>query len=302
LEAGGSTAGGQGIELAYRFARRNFSPEAVNRIILASDGDFNVGISDPARLGDLVARERSSGVFLTVLGFGGGNYNDAMMQKLAQLGNGMAAYIDDLDEAQRVLVDRMTSSLFVVAKDVKFQVEFNPARIREYRLIGYETRLLRREDFANDAVDAGDVGAGHSVTALYEMTPVGGAGGLVEPLRYSTPAPVAADPSAEFAHLRIRYKLPKEQSSRLIERPITDADKAASIDAAGEDMRFAASVAGFGQLLRDDPYLRQPFGYDRVGQLAKGATKGDPLRLAFVRIVESAARARKLGTEGRPQR
>ena len=302
LNAGGSTAGGQGIELAYKTARKNFNANAVNRIILASDGDFNVGIADPSKLGDFVARERSSGVFLTVLGFGGGNYNDAMMQKLAQLGNGVAAYIDDLDEAHRVLVDKMTGSLFPIAKDVKIQVEFNPGRVREYRLIGYETRLLRREDFANDAVDAGDVGAGHSVTALYEIVPVGSAGGLIEPLRYGmSPAP-PVDRGGEYAHLRIRYKLPREDTSRLIERPVTDADVIADLGAGSADLRFAAAVAGFAQMLRGEPYLRDGFGADHVIQLASAGAAEDPIRRSFVDLVTAAKSARSLGTEGRSQR
>lgn len=297
LEAGGSTAGGEGIALAYQLARASFDEGAANRIILTSDGDFNVGIADPRRLGAFVARERESGVYLTVLGFGGGNYNDTMMQRLAQLGNGMAAYIDDLDEARRVLVDRMTGSLFTIAKDVKVQVEFNPAQVREYRLIGYETRLLRREDFANDAVDAGEIGAGHSVTALYEYVPAGSDGGLLEPLRYAPDVGASDDRPAEIAHLRIRYKLPDESESRLVERAITAEDVVDELAKADADPRFAAAVAGFSQLLRGEPYLRDGFGYDTVIDLASAAAGEDPLRKGFVELVKQAATAGNLDME-----
>ncbi len=294
LEAGGSTAGGEGIALAYELARANFDEEASNRIILTSDGDFNVGIADPRRLGDFVARERESGVYLTVLGFGGGNYNDTMMQRLAQLGNGAAAYIDDLDEAHRVLVEKMTGSLFTIAKDVKVQVEFNPDQVKEYRLIGYETRLLRREDFTNDAVDAGEVGAGHSVTALYEYVPAGSDGGLLEPLRYAPQAGTPEGRSAEIAYLRIRYKLPGESESRSIERAITAADAVGELANASADMRFAAAVAGFSQLLRGEPYVRDGFGYDSVVELASTAAGEDPFREGFIELAKQAAAAGNL--------
>jgi Ca-activated chloride channel family protein len=173
LSAGGSTAGGEGLRLAYNLAKQNFSKNSVNRVILLSDGDFNVGISNPEQLEDFVSRERESGVYLSILGFGGGNYNDLLMQKLAQNGNGTAAYIDTLNEARKVFTDDLSGSMFSIANDVKIQVEFNPAKVAEYRLIGYETRLLNTEDFNNDKVDAGEIGAGSSVTAIYELTPVG---------------------------------------------------------------------------------------------------------------------------------
>ncbi len=290
LTPGGSTAGAEGIRQAYQLARSSFVKDGVNRVILATDGDFNVGITDPNQLEDFVARERESGVTLTCLGFGMGNYNDALMQKLAQKGNGNAAYIDTINEARKVLVEQIGGTLFTIAKDVKFQVEFNPARVSEYRLVGYETRLLNREDFNNDKVDAGDIGAGHAVTALYEIVPAGSNGHLMDPLRYQSKAPTTAgSPTGEIAFLRMRYKLPSESQSRLIERPVTDRDKVEDVRGAGEDLRFAAAVAGFGQLLRNDPYMKN-FGYKDVAELANGARGRDPFgyRSEFVQLVKLA--------------
>ena len=211
LRSGGSTAGGQGLKLAYDLAKQNFDPKAVNRVILMTDGDFNVGVADPAKLKDLVAEKRKDGTYLSVYGFGRGNYNDVMMQTLAQNGNGTAAYIDTLNEARKLLRDDFASSLFPIADDVKVQVEFNPAAVSEYRLIGYETRLLQREDFNNDRVDAGEVGSNASVTALYEITPAG-ARPSSDPLRYGAPARPAA-PARELASLKVRYKLPGAATS-----------------------------------------------------------------------------------------
>lgn len=290
LESGGSTAGAAGIEEAYALASRTFDEDAVNRVILGTDGDFNVGISDPDRLEDYIARQRETGIYLSILGFGRGNLNDRLMQRLTQAGNGNAAYIDTLLEARRVLVDEMTSTLFPIADDLKLQVEFNPAMVAEYRLIGYETRALRREDFNNDAVDAGDIGSGHAVTAIYEITPVGSAARLVDDLRYGT-APTATVPGRddEFAFLRIRYKLPGESESRLIERPITVGDVYPSVDRAPVSTRFAAAVAAFGQLLRGDPYLGS-FGYDDVYALAAASRGDDPygFRSEFIQLVRTA--------------
>jgi Ca-activated chloride channel family protein len=207
LEAGGSTAGGEGINLAYKLAEQNFDKQGVNRVILATDGDFNVGITDPEELKSLIVKKRDTGVTLSVLGFGEGNYNDELMQKLAQNGNGNASYIDTVNEARKVLVNEAGSTLFTIAKDVKIQVEFNPSAVSEYRLIGYTTRILNREDFNNDKVDAGDIGAGHKVTALYEITPKG-AKGSVDPLRYGAAPEEEAKPAAtsngEYAFLKIR--------------------------------------------------------------------------------------------------
>ena len=293
LTPGGSTAGAEGIRQAYQLARQSLIKDGVNRVILATDGDFNVGITDPNQLENFVAHERETGVTLTCLGFGMGNYNDALMQKLAQKGNGNAAYIDTLNEARKVLVDEIGGTLFMIAKDVKFQIEFNPMRVSEYRLIGYETRLLNREDFNNDKVDAGDIGAGHTVTALYEIVPAGSNAHLVDPLRYgpgAKPAPTAAGSnSGEIAFLRMRYKLPNEDQSRLIERPITDQDKLETVDRAPEDVRFAAAVAGFAQILRGDPYLKN-FSYKDVIALANGAKGQDPFgyRTEFVQLARNA--------------
>ena len=275
LNAGGSTAGGAGIQEAYRMAEGAFDKAAVNRIILATDGDFNVGITNVDELKSFIERKRETGVYLSVLGVGRGNYNDALMQALAQNGNGAAAYIDTLNEARKLLVDEVSSTLFPIAKDVKIQVEFNPAQVTEYRLIGYETRLLKREDFNNDKIDAGDIGSGHTVTAIYEITPVGSPK-FVEDLRYKQPA--AATPKegkGEYAYLRINYKLPAEAGSRRIELPITQALEKATIDQAPTDVRFSVAVAAFGQLLRGDPYLKS-FGYDEVIALA-AAARGEDL-------------------------
>jgi len=289
LSAGGSTAGAEGIRQAYQLARASFMKNGVNRVILATDGDFNVGITDPNQLEDFVARERESGVSLSVLGFGMGNYNDALMQKLAQKGNGNAAYIDTINEGRKVLVEQIGGTLFTIAKDVKFQIEFNPARVSEYRLIGYETRLLNREDFNNDKVDAGDIGAGHAVTALYEIVPVGSNGHLMDPLRYRAATPVQpGNATGEIAFLRLRYKLPNEDQSRLIERPVTERDLQ-DLARANDDLRFAVAVAGFGQLLRNDPYMKN-FGYAQVAGLANGARGTDPFgyRAEFVQLVRLA--------------
>jgi Ca-activated chloride channel family protein len=294
LRAGGSTAGGEGLALAYALAEQNFDPRAVNRVILLTDGDFNVGVADPAKLKDVVAEKRRSGVYLSVYGFGRGNYNDAMMQTLAQNGNGTAAYIDTLSEARKLLRDDLAGSMFPIADDVKIQVEFNPAAVSEYRLIGYETRLLNREDFNNDRVDAGEVGSGASVTALYEITPAGAAPSS-DPLRYGRPERrPPSSPAAEIAYLKLRYKLPGESASRLMERPITRADAVGSIGAAPEASRWALAVAGFGQMLRGDPWLAQGFGWGQVLELAQGARGQDPygLRAEFVQLVRAAENTR----------
>ena len=266
LQAGGSTAGGAGLEAAYRLAERMGGKGSVNRVVLATDGDFNVGPSDPDALADYVASKRSTGVYLSVLGFGRGNLNDALMQALAQNGNGQAAYIDSAEEARKVLVDQAAGALFPIAQDVKIQVEWNPATVAEYRLIGYETRALAREDFANDNVDAGDIGAGHQVTALYEITPAGSPARLTDPLRYAPP-PVTGTVT-EFGWLRLRYKAPGEDVSALIETPIP-----AQLSDPDPDARFAAAIAGFGQVLSGGKYLGT-WGFDQAIALALDA-KGD---------------------------
>jgi Ca-activated chloride channel family protein len=290
LQAGGSTAGGDGIRLAYALAEMNYQKDAVNRVILATDGDFNVGITDRNELQSFIERKRQTGVFLSVLGFGQGNYNDALMQALAQNGNGNAAYIDSLSEARKVLVDEAGSTLFTIAKDVKIQVEFNPARVHDYRLIGYETRLLNREDFNNDKVDAGEVGSGRSVTAIYEFTPAESGQKLIDDLRYVKAADQAKpEPASEFAFLKIRYKLPQEDVSRLITQPIADAQAYAAVASAPTDMRFAAAVAAFGQLLRNDPFTGN-FSYDEVLKLAEPARGRDQFgyRSEFLNLVRLA--------------
>lgn len=267
LEAGGTTAGAAGLQLAYEQAEKMSGDGRIGRILLATDGDFNVGISDPDELKSFVEKKRESGIYLSVLGFGRGNYNDALMQALAQNGNGTAAYIDTLNEAQKVLVDQVSGALFPIANDVKVQVEFNPAMIAEYRLIGYETRALAREDFNNDKVDAGDIGAGHTVTALYEITPVGSPAIVNDPLRYGD-APEAVAVSQEYAFVKLRYKEPGEAASRLITTPVGP-----GAEVADDDARFAAAIAGFGQLLTGAKYLGD-WGWAEAIALANGA-KGD---------------------------
>ncbi|MFT5629843.1 MAG: Ca-activated chloride channel family protein [Gammaproteobacteria bacterium] len=265
LGAGGSTNGQGGLEQAYAVAEAMAADGDVSRVILATDGDFNVGLNDPDALKDFIAVKRDSGTYLSVLGFGRGNLDDATMQALAQNGNGQAAYIDDLSEAQKVLVDQLSGALFPIANDVKIQVEFNPATVAEYRLIGYETRSLRREDFNNDAVDAGELGAGHSVTAIYEVTPVGSAAILSDPLRYGTSDTVEG--SVELGFLKLRFKAPGKSQSQLIETPIS-ADLTITSEA-----QFAAAIAGFGQLLRGSDYLGD-WAYDDAITLAN-AHRGD---------------------------
>ncbi len=294
LRSGGSTAGGQGLALAYALAQQNFDPKAVNRVILLTDGDFNVGVSDPSKLKDFVADKRKTGVYLSVYGFGRGNYNDTMMQALAQNGNGTAAYIDSFDEARKLFRDDFSGSLFPIADDVKIQVEFNPAQVSEYRLIGYETRMLNREDFNNDQVDAGEVGSGASVTALYEITRVG-ATPSSDPLRYGSARP-AAGPSAELAFLKVRYKLPGQTESVLMQRPITRADVSDSLAAAPESTRWALAVAAFGQKLRGDPWISADFGWQEVIDLAQGARGADEfgLRAEFVKLARGAGEGKRV--------
>ena len=261
LGAGGSTNGQGGLEQAYAVAAEMAETNEVSRIILATDGDFNVGLSGTQELTDYIADKRDTGVYLSVLGFGRGNLDDATMQALAQNGNGTAAYIDTLSEAQKVLVDQLTGALFPIAGDVKVQVEFNPAAVAEYRLIGYETRALNREDFNNDAVDAGELGAGHTVTAIYEVTPMGSPAQLSDPLRYGD-AMAAAAPADELAFLKLRWKEPGATESQLMTTPIT-----VTGNVAGTDAQFAAAIAGFGQLLRGDQYLGD-WGWDQAIALA----------------------------------
>ncbi|MEX6632717.1 vWA domain-containing protein [Hyphococcus lacteus] len=295
LEAGGSTAGGEGLSLAYKLAEENFAEDKINRIILATDGDFNVGVVDADSLEDFVARKRKNGVFLTILGFGEDNYNDVIAQKLAQAGNGNAAYIDTLNEARKVLVREFRSTLFPIANDLKFQVEFNPAIVAEYRLIGYETRLLNREDFNNDAIDAGDIGSGHTVTALYELALTGSDARLIDDLRYQTAASgnnSGADGNKdELAFVRLRYKLPNEDESRLIEQPVPTAGIFEQLSDAPADAGFAAAVAAFGQKLQRAGYTDK-YSYKELLALATSTKGDDPHgdRAEFINLVRAAAK------------
>jgi Ca-activated chloride channel family protein len=286
LTAGGSTAGELGIQLAYQQAQRGFIDGGINRILLATDGDFNVGISDFDSLKQLAADKRKTGISLTTLGFGTDNYNEQLMEQLADAGDGNYAYIDTLREARKVLVDQLSSTLATVASDVKIQVEFNPAQVSEYRLLGYENRALKREDFSNDKVDAGEIGAGHTVTALYEVVPVGGKGWL-EPLRYQ-PAVKGAKKHGELAWLRIRYKTPGQGTSQLLEQAIHAVD-VTTIDHASEDLRFAAAVAAFAQQLTGATYTGR-FSLADSAELARTAKGEDRfgLRSEFVQLVELA--------------
>lgn len=288
LEAGGSTNGAEGIERAYQLAKAAHIPKGINRVVLATDGDFNVGVVNFEALVDMAQRQRTSGTSLTTLGFGTGNYNDQLLERLADAGNGNYAYVDSLSEARKVLVSQLASTLFTIAKDVKIQVEFNPAAVLEYRLIGYENRMLAREDFNNDKVDAGEIGAGHRVTALYEVIPAG-AKGRIDPLRYGAlDSVLAGNRSNELANVRLRYKRPDADASQLLEYPIRKQSLIA-MDKASPDLRFAASVAAFGQLLRGGKYLGG-FGYEDVEALAKGALAqdGEGYRREFVSLVKLA--------------
>ncbi|MCB2077207.1 MAG: von Willebrand factor type A domain-containing protein [Novosphingobium sp.] len=281
LQAGGSTAGAAGLKLAYNIARDNFIEGGVNRILIGTDGDFNVGQSSTEGLIEMIEKERENGITLTTLGFGTGNYNEAMMEQIADHGNGNYAYIDSALEAKKVLGDQMSSTLFTIAKDVKIQVEFNPAKVSQYRLIGYENRALREEDFDNDKVDAGDIGAGHQVTAIYEIVPAG-AKGWISPRRYDDPLPEAAkSQSQELAFVKLRYKLPNGKTSRLIEKAVPASLMARSVRPTG-DFAFAASVAAFGQTLRGDEMMNG-FSHDDIVALAGRQT--DFWRQEFIRLV-----------------
>jgi len=288
LAAGGSTNGGAGIKLAYDMAEQGFMKNGINRVLLATDGDFNVGTVSFEALKNMIEDKRKTGVSLTTLGFGTGNYNDHLMEQLADSGNGNYAYIDTLNEANKVLVNEMSSTLQTIAKDVKIQIEFNPVVVAEYRLIGYENRKLTREDFNNDKIDAGDIGAGHTVTALYEVVLTGGKGARVEPLRYSKEE-AAQGSEHEIALLRLRYKLPDSESSRLIEKPLMTADIQRDAGKTSADFRFSAAVAAFGQLLRGGKYTGD-FGYDDVARLARDARGKDDFgyRGEFITLVNLA--------------
>jgi Ca-activated chloride channel family protein len=300
LRPGGSTAGAEGIERAYQLAEGNFRKGGVNRILLCTDGDFNVGIDGTEELKGFVERKREKGVYLSVLGFGEGNYRDELAQALAQNGNGVAAYIDTENEARKVLVQEASASLFTIAKDVKLQVEFNPVTVGEYRLVGYETRALKREDFNNDAVDAGDVGAGHTVTAIYEITPVGAKGSVDEPYFEGNRKPAEARPGERgngrsdlYGFLKIRYKLPGEKESKLISEPLP-LKTAGAPAAVKRDVEFSTAVAGFAQLLRGGAHTGS-LTYDDVIEEAQAARGEDRFgyRAEFIELVRRARQAAK---------
>ncbi|MDM8551937.1 VWA domain-containing protein [Desulfobacterales bacterium HSG2] len=290
LQSGGSTAGAQGIELAYQVAKENFIRNGNNRVILATDGDFNVGISSDGELVRLIEKKRDDGIFLTVLGFGTGNLKDSKMEQLADKGNGNYAYIDNILEAKKVLVKEMGATLFTIAKDVKIQTEFNPAKVRAYRLIGYENRILSKEDFNDDKKDAGEIGAGHTVTALYEIIPAGSETepGKVDDLKYQeSKIKEEALASDEIMTVKLRYKPPKEDKSRLIVHPVKE--KYLPFDRASDNFKFSAAVAGFGMLLRDSEF-KGDNSYSEVIKLAK-ASKGrdeEGYRAEFIRLAEQA--------------
>ena len=300
LGSGGGTAGGEGLERAYAMAERNFDPKAVNRIILATDGDFNIGVSDPKELEKFIAKKRKSGVYLSIFGVGDDNLNDALIQRLAQSGNGNAAYIDSMQEARKALSEELGSTMFPIANDVKVQVEFNPKLVAGYRLIGYETRMLERRDFKDDKVDAGDMGSGHSVTAIYEITPAGAKGKLVDPLRYkqahSAAAPAASGAKDELCFIKLRYKLPGESTSKLTTHVVHAASARKSVEEVPDEQRFAVAVAAFGQRLRDEKEVSD-FSYADIARLATSARDADPqgYRAEFIKLVH-VAESLKQGT------
>lgn len=291
LRSGGSTNGSGGIKQAYETARQNFLKGGNNRVILCTDGDFNVGVTDQGGLQKLIETERDSGVFLSVLGFGTGNLKDSTMETLADKGNGNYAYIDSISEGRKVLVEQMGSTLFTIAKDVKIQVEFNPSRVAGYRLIGYENRLLAKEDFNNDKIDAGEIGAGHTVTALYEIIPTGKSvhgSPSVDPLKYQQPEKKSVAASNEILTVKVRYKAPDGEKSSLLEIPLA-AVEIPSPDKASEDFRFATAVAAFGMKLRGSPHIGE-MTWAEIQDIARGALGKDPgsYRAEFLTLVEKA--------------
>ena len=293
VEAGGSTNGASGIQLAYDTAIANFIKGGTNRVILATDGDFNVGVTNQGDLIRLIEEKARSGVFLSVLGFGMGNYKDSTLEKLADKGNGNYAYVDSLQEARKVLVEQMGGTLITIAKDVKIQVEFNPALVGAYRLIGYENRILRAEDFNDDTKDAGEIGAGHTVTALYEVVPAGKEGALpgVDALKYQKPVDTTRQSkSGELLNLKLRYKEPDADTSKLLQFPVTD--RGTSLAQASRDFKFASAVAALGMILRDSPYKGNAT-LGSVLELAE-AGKGDDKQGYRAEFIELTRQARDL--------
>ncbi len=292
LSAGGSTNGQAGIQLAYHLAKQSYVPSGINRVILATDGDFNVGTRDVSALKKLIAEKREAGISLTTLGFGSGNYNDELMEQLADVGNGNYAYIDGLNEARKVLVEELESTLMTIAKDVKIQVEFNPDLVKEYRLLGYENRALAREDFNNDKVDAGEIGAGHTVTALYEIVLQNSDGHRIDPLRYQdkTPLPSKDQITNELAFIKFRYKDLNETKSKLISQPILMPKHMGAFSQASEDFRFSATVAQFGEVLRQSKYV-SGVDYKTLIAHASEAKGSDPFgyRSEFIQLLRLAS-------------
>lgn len=292
LGAEGSTWGAGGLKQAYELAHDNYDINAINRILIGTDGDFNVGDVDGKSLEDFIKRQKDKGIYLSVLSVGRNNYNDATMQKIAQAGNGIGYYLDSYMEAKKVLVNDITQNMFPIANDVKIQVEFNPNKVAEYRLVGYETRLLNREDFNNDTVDAGDIGAGHSVTAVYELTPVGSVNILVDDLRYGVkPDAAKADATDETAFVRVRYKLPDEKTSLLIEQPVVQETK---LDSTSDDVRFSIAVAGFAQNLKNSKF-KGDWSIDDMKKMAKSARGDDNYgyRNEFIGLIDISKSAKK---------
>ncbi len=296
LQSGGSTAGGEGIKLAYKVAQEHFIPQGNNRIILATDGDFNIGSSSNAEMERLIEEKREDGVFMTVLGFGMGNYKDDKMEIIADKGNGNYAYIDNIQEARKVFISEFGGTLFTIAKDVKFQMEFNPARVKGYRLIGYENRLLNDEDFNDDKKDAGEMGAGHTVTALYELIPAGSGESLqsIDPLKYQAYGEetqivqnVKSDPSAELMTVKLRYKQPGGTTSTKVEIPVKG--RLLELDQTSINFRFSAAVAEFGMILRNSEYVKDS-SMEHVIALAKDARGEDEegYRSEFIKLVKLA--------------
>tara|TARA_R110002072_G_scaffold133803_4_gene274363 strand:+ start:49520 stop:51289 length:1770 start_codon:yes stop_codon:yes gene_type:complete len=294
LSAGGSTNGQAGIELAYQLAKQHYDSSGINRVILATDGDFNVGTSNVDSLKTLIEQKREEGISLTTLGFGTGNYNDELMEQLADVGNGNYAYIDGLNEARKVLVEELDSTLMTIAKDVKIQVEFNPEIVKEYRLLGYENRSLAREDFNNDKVDAGEIGAGHTVTALYELVLKGSEGQRVDPLRYQNASKSQSNASDymtnELAFIKFRYKAVNTMKSKLISRPVFKSHQITDFDQASEDFRFSATVAEFGEVLRQSKYV-EGLDYKTMIEHALNAKGADPFgyRSEFIQLLRLAS-------------
>ncbi|WAU78130.1 vWA domain-containing protein [Acinetobacter sp. TR3] len=286
LQASGATAGEQAIQLAYKQAEKAFVKNGINRILLATDGDFNVGITDFSTLKGMVAEKRKSGISLTTLGFGTGNYNEQLMEQLADAGDGNYSYIDNKNEAKKVVQRQLSSTLATVAQDVKIQVEFNPATVKEYRLVGYENRMLKQEDFNNDKVDAGDIGAGHNVTAIYEIIPVGQQGWLNDS-RYQASTKTDATKKSEYAFVNLRYKLPNQEKSILLNQAVKAQSK--SLAQANSDTRFAIAVASYAQQLKGGQY-NAAMGWDQIIQLAQQSAKPDPyqMREEFIELAKIA--------------